>query len=94
MGGRPPDDRRNELRQAAPGTIRGDLSIVFTENLIHGSDSAESAEREIAIWFPASATGMTPAGRASGPIAISLRNANLSNSQECTQHLDNGVELA
>ena len=39
-------------REAAPGTIRGDLSILFTENLIHGSDSAESAEREIEIWFP------------------------------------------
>jgi nucleoside-diphosphate kinase len=39
--------------EAAPGTIRGDLSVLFTENLIHGSDAAESAEREIAIWFPA-----------------------------------------
>ena len=39
-------------RDAAPGTIRGDLGILFTENLIHGSDSAESAEREIGIWFP------------------------------------------
>jgi nucleoside-diphosphate kinase len=39
-------------REAAPGTIRGDLGILFTENLIHGSDSAESAEREIGIWFP------------------------------------------
>lgn len=39
-------------RGAAPGTIRGDLGIEFTENLIHGSDSAESAEREIGIWFP------------------------------------------
>lgn len=39
-------------RDAAPGTIRGDLGILFTENLIHGSDSAESAEREIALWFP------------------------------------------
>ena len=38
--------------EAAPGTIRGDLSPSFTENLVHGSDSAESAEREIAIWFP------------------------------------------
>jgi nucleoside-diphosphate kinase len=37
---------------AAPGTIRGDLSPSFTENLVHGSDSAESAEREIGIWFP------------------------------------------
>lgn len=39
-------------REAAPGTIRGDLGISFTENLIHGSDAAASAEREIAIWFP------------------------------------------
>lgn len=39
-------------REAAPGTIRGDLGILFTENLIHGSDSAESAEREIGIFFP------------------------------------------
>jgi nucleoside-diphosphate kinase len=39
-------------REAAPGTIRGDLGILFTENLIHGSDSAESADREIQIWFP------------------------------------------
>ena len=38
--------------EAAPGTIRGDLAIEMTENLIHGSDSAESAEREIAIFFP------------------------------------------
>ena len=40
-------------RQAAPGTIRGDLGILFTENLVHGSDSAESAAREIALFFPA-----------------------------------------
>jgi nucleoside-diphosphate kinase len=39
-------------RQAAPGTIRGDLSLSNRENLVHGSDSAESAERELAIWFP------------------------------------------
>jgi nucleoside-diphosphate kinase len=39
-------------RKAAPGTIRGDLGIEFTENLIHGSDSAGSAAREIALWFP------------------------------------------
>ncbi len=39
-------------REAAPGTIRGDLGIIFTENLIHGSDSAESAQREIGIFFP------------------------------------------
>jgi nucleoside-diphosphate kinase len=39
-------------RTAAPGTIRGDLSLSNRENLVHGSDSPESAEREIAIWFP------------------------------------------
>jgi len=39
-------------RDAAPGTIRGDLGILFTENLIHGSDSLESATREIEIFFP------------------------------------------
>jgi nucleoside-diphosphate kinase len=38
--------------KAAPGTIRGDLSVQFTENLVHGSDSAESAKREIGIFFP------------------------------------------
>ena len=37
--------------EAEPGTIRGDLSALFTENLVHGSDSAESAEREISIFF-------------------------------------------
>ena len=37
--------------QAAPGTIRGDLALAMPDNLVHGSDSAESAEREIALWF-------------------------------------------
>ena len=37
---------------AVPGTIRGDLGIEFTENLVHGSDSPESACREIEIFFP------------------------------------------
>ena len=37
---------------AAPGTIRGDFGLVVTENLVHGSDSEESAEREINIFFP------------------------------------------
>jgi len=36
---------------AAPGTIRGDYSISKQNNLVHGSDSPESAEREIALWF-------------------------------------------
>ncbi len=39
-------------RTAALGTIRGDLGTIFTENLVHGSDSAESATREIQIFFP------------------------------------------
>ena len=39
-------------REAAPGTIRGDLAIEMTENLVHGSDSPESAAREIALFFP------------------------------------------
>jgi nucleoside-diphosphate kinase len=39
-------------RDAAPGTIRGDLGIELTENLVHGSDSQESAAREISIFFP------------------------------------------
>lgn len=38
-------------KEAAPGTIRGDLGILHTENLVHGSDSPESAAREIAIFF-------------------------------------------
>jgi nucleoside-diphosphate kinase len=36
---------------AAPGTIRGDLSLSMPDNLVHGSDSPESAAREIALWF-------------------------------------------
>jgi nucleoside-diphosphate kinase len=39
-------------KDAAPGTIRGDLAIEMTENLVHGSDSQESAQREIALFFP------------------------------------------
>jgi nucleoside-diphosphate kinase len=39
-------------RKAAPGTIRGDYSLSNRENLVHGSDSPESAEREVKIWFP------------------------------------------
>jgi nucleoside-diphosphate kinase len=36
---------------SAPGTIRGDLALAMPDNLAHGSDSAESAQREIALWF-------------------------------------------
>jgi nucleoside-diphosphate kinase len=38
--------------EAAPGSIRGDFATEVTFNLVHGSDSDESAEREIGIWFP------------------------------------------
>ncbi len=45
-----------EPTTAAPGTIRGDLARAWEtqviQNLVHGSDSPESAEREIALWFP------------------------------------------
>jgi nucleoside-diphosphate kinase len=44
MGGTDPKD-------AAPGTIRGDLALAMPDNLVHGSDSAESSQREIAMWF-------------------------------------------
>jgi nucleoside-diphosphate kinase len=37
--------------EAAPGTIRGDLALSMPDNLVHGSDSPESAQREIALWF-------------------------------------------
>lgn len=38
--------------QSAPGTIRGDLALAMPANLVHGSDSPESAERELGLWFP------------------------------------------
>jgi nucleoside-diphosphate kinase len=38
--------------EAAPGSIRGDFALEVTFNMVHGSDSDESAEREIGIWFP------------------------------------------
>ena len=37
--------------QAAPGTIRGDLALAMPDNLVHGSDAPETAEREIRLWF-------------------------------------------
>ncbi len=40
--------------QAPPGTIRGDFGIEITQNLVHGSDSTESAARELALFFPES----------------------------------------
>ena len=41
------------VEKAAPGTIRGDLALVTQDNLVHGSDSPDSAAREIDLWFPA-----------------------------------------
>jgi nucleoside-diphosphate kinase len=38
--------------KAAPGTIRGDFALSMPDNLVHGSDSPESAQREIGFWFP------------------------------------------
>jgi len=37
---------------SAPGTIRGDLALAMPDNLVHGSDAPESAQREIELWFP------------------------------------------
>jgi nucleoside-diphosphate kinase len=37
--------------EAAPGTIRGDLALAMPDNLVHGSDSPDSAQREIGLWF-------------------------------------------
>jgi nucleoside-diphosphate kinase len=45
-GGTDPVDK------AAPGSIRGDFALETQNNLVHGSDSAESADREIKLWFP------------------------------------------
>ena len=38
-------------KDSPPGTIRGDLALAMPDNLVHGSDSPESAQREIALWF-------------------------------------------
>ncbi|WP_433662889.1 nucleoside-diphosphate kinase [Nocardia sp. CA-128927] len=40
------------VEKAVPGSIRGDFGLETQENLVHGSDSPESAKREIALWFP------------------------------------------
>jgi nucleoside-diphosphate kinase len=40
------------VEKAAPGTIRGDFGLETQFNLVHGSDSADTAQREIALWFP------------------------------------------
>ena len=47
-GGTDPVDK------AVPGTIRGDFALITQDNLVHGSDSPESAAREIELWFPSS----------------------------------------
>ena len=60
-------------RKAAPGTIRGDLSLSNRENLVHGSDSPESAAREIAIWFP-DALSRGPDRRSAAPGVTGLRS--------------------
>ena len=39
--------------ESAPGTIRGDLALAMPDNLVHGSDSPESAQRELELWFGA-----------------------------------------
>ena len=49
----PQDDRRDEPgRRRRPARIRGDFALAMPNNLVHGSDSPESAEREIGLWFP------------------------------------------
>ena len=50
-------------RKAAPGTIRGDFGCSRSNNLVHGSDSPESAVRELAIWFPDKLVEWTPAAQ-------------------------------
>ena len=40
------------VEKATPGTIRGDFGLETQFNLVHGSDSSDSAKREIALWFP------------------------------------------
>lgn len=74
-------------RSAAPGTIRGDLGILFTENLVHGSDSAESAAHEIGIFFPNCNIRVrsTPVGEAShregGRRCVAIHSASVATSQ-------------
>lgn len=43
---------KTKVTDAQPGSIRGDFATTTNENLVHGSDGPESAEREIALWFP------------------------------------------
>ena len=54
------------VEKATPGTIRGDFGLETQFNLVHGSDSTESAKREIALWFPARSAQLTGAPAADG----------------------------
>jgi hypothetical protein len=45
------DDAGANVTQCAPGTIRGELALSISDNLVHGTDSPESAEREVPVWF-------------------------------------------
>ena len=47
---------KTQVVDAQPGSIRGDLATTTNENLVHGSDGPESAEREIGLWFPSQAS--------------------------------------
>lgn len=49
--------------ESAPGTIRGDFAMDIGRNIIHGSDSAESAKKEIELWFPEGLVEWTPASQ-------------------------------
>lgn len=42
---------KSQLKESAPGTVRGDLAVNNGRNVLHGSDSAEAAKREIKYWF-------------------------------------------
>ncbi|HMJ75656.1 MAG TPA: nucleoside-diphosphate kinase [Iamia sp.] len=44
---------KTQVSEAQPGSIRGDYATTTNENLVHGSDGTESADREIGLWFPA-----------------------------------------
>ncbi|HEV7722572.1 MAG TPA: nucleoside-diphosphate kinase [Iamia sp.] len=44
---------KTQVGEAQPGSIRGDYATTTNENLVHGSDGTESADREVGLWFPA-----------------------------------------
>ena len=58
------------VEKATPGTIRGDFGLETQFNLVHGSDSAESAEREIALWFPGTLRPGSTGSPALGPATV------------------------